>query len=520
MDNCLMVCKRLLESLKIPYTRKFLTEKILAHPQYPSLLSISDTLTKYGVECVAAKLESDRLDELPLPGIVQVSFAGGAYFQVLTDVSEEKVLIFDEKGRQKELSRFDFLMSWTGVSLLIEVGEDAAEPEIFQKIRNQQIIQGLAAVCVLSFSVWVGQGLFSIHSSGLSLFYFLLKFLGLVISGILLWYEQNKENTILRKFCVDGKSADCSSILDSKSFQYLDGRITPSYLAFSYFFAGVGTLAYYGLFVTSFFAWISLAVLPVLVCSFYYQAVVIKKWCRFCLLIQGVLLLEILTVLGGPFWSAGFEISAAALFLFFLSGSILGLGWIKPLIGLQDEVYRTKRELTKVKSNRELFEASLLRSRKVKTEPLGLGIMLKGKRSKYQVTKVSNPYCSPCSRAHTALEVLYKLGNIDLRILFIPGGGDELKEKAIRHLLAVDGRGDPNLSRQALDDWYHAEKKDYGRFAARYQMNGELKQQEERVRKMEDWCRNEQIAYTPTIFIDGYELPKEYNVDDLKYILV
>ncbi|WP_439487354.1 hypothetical protein [Algoriphagus sp.] len=53
MENCLVICKRVLEMLKVPYTQQFLKEKILTHPQYPSLLAISDTLEEYGVESMA-----------------------------------------------------------------------------------------------------------------------------------------------------------------------------------------------------------------------------------------------------------------------------------------------------------------------------------------------------------------------------------------------------------------------------------------------------------------------------------
>lgn len=80
MDNCLVICKRVLESLSVPYTKKFLKEKIFTHPQYPSLLGISDTLEEYGVGSMSVKLGSDRLDDFPLPGIVQVSLPNGSYF--------------------------------------------------------------------------------------------------------------------------------------------------------------------------------------------------------------------------------------------------------------------------------------------------------------------------------------------------------------------------------------------------------------------------------------------------------
>jgi len=35
---------------------------------------------------------------------------------------------------------------------------------------------------------------------------------------------------------------------------------------------------------------------------------------------------------------------------------------------------------------------------------------------------------------------------------------------------------------------------------------------------MKAWCEKEGITHTPTIFINGYKLPKEYRIEDLKEI--
>ncbi|TXE06433.1 vitamin K epoxide reductase family protein [Algoriphagus aquimarinus] len=519
MDNCFVICKRLLETLKVPYTGKYLKEKIFTHPQYPSLLGISDTLDEYGVESMAVKLGSDRLDDFPLPGIVQVSLTNGSYFNVITAVSENLVSLFDEEGKQRDVSRLDFLKSWTGVSLLVEAGEDAAEPEINQKIRDQSIIQGIAIICGVGLLFWLGLRVIESGISGLHLFYFVLKLLGLSISAVLLWYQQDKENPNLQKFCSGGKSADCNSVLDSKAFQWFDGRLNPSLLAFAYYFAGAVLFTGFAFSAISLLAWLSVVTIPVVIYSLYYQAMVIKKWCRFCLIILGVLIMESMIVFGGSFWSGGIDVSLVFLFLFLFTGMILGGIMIKPILGQQDEIYKSKRELAKLKSNKELFELFLLRSKKIKNVPLGIGILLNGKTAKHQIIKVCNPYCGPCAHIHPKLESLFDRGNIDLQIIFTSGNGDEQKEKTIRHLLAIESKGNSNFTRHALDDWYGAEKQEYERFAANYPMNGELKLQDKKVKLMEDWCNNEQISYTPTLFINGYELPKEYSVEDLKYLL-
>ncbi|WPR77112.1 hypothetical protein [Algoriphagus sp. NG3] len=56
----MITCKRILKSLRVPFTLQFLKEKILTHPQYPSLLAISDTLEEYGVESMADEIVTTR----------------------------------------------------------------------------------------------------------------------------------------------------------------------------------------------------------------------------------------------------------------------------------------------------------------------------------------------------------------------------------------------------------------------------------------------------------------------------
>ncbi|MGM0946969.1 MAG: DsbA family protein [Bacteroidota bacterium] len=202
-------------------------------------------------------------------------------------------------------------------------------------------------------------------------------------------------------------------------------------------------------------------------------------------------------------------------------GKGIFLAWIslKPYFMAQKELYTTKSKLAKVLSNRELFDYFLSKSRQITSNPEGLGIFLNGANPKYHVLKVCNPYCGPCARTHPLLEQLYEAGNIDLQIVFVPGGGDEVRLKTIRHLLGIASQGDFEKTRQALNEWYSQEKKEYEAFAAKYPLNGELAKQESNIKSMLDWADKEQIDHTPTIFINGYELPSTYAVEDLKYVL-
>ncbi len=49
-------------------------------------------------------------------------------------------------------------------------------------------------------------------------------------------------------------------------------------------------------------------------------------------------------------------------------------------------------------------------------------------------------------------------------------------------------------------------------------MNGEIKDQENKLDLMKQWCTDAEITHTPTIFINGKRLPETYSINELKNI--
>lgn len=523
MKNSYLVTRKLLEMLDIPFSKDYLHDLIDSHPEQESLLSISDTLTKYKVDSLAIQIGEDKLDQIPLPSVVQMNGDSYPIFSCVSKVSEDKVTCLDSKGKTSEISRKEFVTKWTGVTLLVEKKENASEPG-YEKTRKEQltyrsllILMGAVGILWLVGLLGSVEGNVSYLIGVWSLFF--LKSAGLLISAILLWTEIDKENAAIKEFCSGGKSVDCNTVLDSFS---LGGSISLSSIAFAYFFSGVSLLminSFSGsaLQLLKILSFASLVIVPI---SLYYQGVKIKKWCLLCLWISGVLILEfvssqmLLPNLDPP------GLMEMSVFTFLFLASILGWLRLKPYLLSKGEKNRYKSKLSKFMSNSEVFDFLASGSRKIKTNPEGLGIFLKGESSKYHILKVCNPYCGPCAKTHPMLEELYEAGNIDLQILFLAGGNDEVKLNTVRHLMGVASKGDIAYTRQALDDWYIPKEKNYSVFASKYPLNGELKRQEDIIKKMEAWCEAEQITHTPTIFINGHELPEGYNVEDLKYVLV
>jgi ABC-type bacteriocin/lantibiotic exporter with double-glycine peptidase domain len=99
MENSLICTKRFFELIKLPYTTAFLREKLLTHPEPESLLSISDTLAEYKVESLALQIGADKLDQLPLPCVVQIKGDRHPFFSCLSSVDKGGIEYLDIEGR-------------------------------------------------------------------------------------------------------------------------------------------------------------------------------------------------------------------------------------------------------------------------------------------------------------------------------------------------------------------------------------------------------------------------------------
>jgi Protein-disulfide isomerase len=141
--------------------------------------------------------------------------------------------------------------------------------------------------------------------------------------------------------------------------------------------------------------------------------------------------------------------------------------------------------------------------------------------AEYEIVKVCNPYCGPCAKAHPELDALiHSNPNIKVRIIFTATGEEnDRRTLPVQHLLAIQERDGREQVQKAVDNWYMAETRDYTAFSNKYPMDGELKKQRYKIEDMHRWCQQMKITVTPTFFINGFQLPDSYRIEELKHIL-
>lgn len=523
---------RYLQLLNIKANSSTINETMQNHPDWPGLLCISDTLHSFHIPHAAGKGKPEELDQLPTP------FLGTTYdrqspLYLIKNISDQSVEVIKENSsRLVSIAKDEFLKIWNGVYLIAEPNEKSKETD-FEKNRlsywGKTLIPVAAIILLLVLTGnIIYNKLYLIQSSVLSFsvwFQYVLILLGTIISSLLLCYELDKSNLVLKKVCTGISKGNCDAILSSKQgkvFRWLSW----SEVGFIYFIGGLLMILFSSNIISSvlFLLVLNMLAVPYTLFSIYYQWRIAKEWCILCLGVQMVLVLAAINSLVyadfGSILSDSILISLPKLVLFYLLTALI---WYtaKPYFNQLVKSKITKREYNRIKYNTDIYQ-TLLEKQPAISHPIeGLGIDIGNPESKNTIVKVCNPYCGPCAKAHPLIESLVDQNLAKAKIIFTTTTAEtDHGKKPVEHLLAVASYNNESQTKAALDDWYLPAKKDYEIFASKYPMNGELTKQTEKIEKMDAWCRQMQISYTPTIYINGHQLPELYSLEDLKYFLL
>lgn len=499
-----------LRELKIPVSENYIRHQLNAHPDYPSLLSITDTLNRLGIENTAVQIEKEQLNELNYPFIAHVRNRGVDFIKI-------------SDGRRAEELVPGFFNKWDGVVIAAEKPENwkhklNAEWLLKDRRKSNAVSGTLSALLLFVFL----SGVFSFSWQQAALL--LIAIAGLFISWMIVTKDLGIENKIADELC--GADADCNSVIHSNAskFSVGTGWSDAGIIYFSFLFL---VLTVTGLMqqlagILPLLSIIAATALPVTIFSVYYQWRVIKKWCRLCLVTVALLWLQFLVLVpvnGFRVNETGISSIVLTAFLLFISAA--AWLWLKPFIKAYRKMETENFALLRFKNTPEIFEAVLAKQRRLTVNPEGLGITLGNPAAANTIIKVCNPYCGPCAKAHAVIDkVLGENDNLRVQVLFTASDDEnDRKAKPVKHLMALFEKNDEQIIKKALDDWYLNDKKDYEAFAANYVLNGELEKQGGKLKAMKKWCDEMKIEFTPTFFVNGYQLPKHYNIDELKYFL-
>ena len=530
-NNLLVVCMQILDFFHVNHTKFSLKNAIKAHVDAPSLLTLKDVLAEYGIESAAIYRGANPYSDFETPFACSIQREGwaSADFTIVQHADEKSVSYLDPVTRNiASISLDAFEKIDKGVLLLMDSSTSKDEVNYAKNVKaerlhnlTQQLPFCLFALSILLVGIQIFQRLFSTESVIAALF-LSTSATGLLISILLLWHDIDKHNPFIREVCGGiGKKMDCNAVLSSAGASLFG--ISWSIWGFAYF----STFFIFHIFLTgndelfSILSYGSIAVSPYIFYSLYYQWKKVRQWCPLCLAIQFLLLVNLVLSIVG--WANGVLPKSIGIYtlptvlITMLTFLIITYKAV-PLIRRASESEDYEMRWKKLRYHPDIFQSLLNRSEQMKYSAQGIGIVVGNPLARNEIIKVCNPYCGPCAKAHPEIHHIIKNNqDVKVRIIFTASGEDhDLKTAPVKHLLAIQDRYSSKDLYIALDDWYLAEKKDYTVFAEKYPMNGELNQQERKIKAMREWCDNMKIRATPTFYINGKELPESYRVNELK----
>lgn len=547
-QHCEDTVMHLLTTLNIKFTKTTLQKQLTEHPDYPSMMSIADVIGfVYNVASISLKISRENIfrePEIQVPFLAQIKspVLEHEVFVVVKNLNSNTVEVYRPDTKKTEVLSVEvFDNIYEGTILAVAKTEDSEEKDYLQNLKSAKrlfLFQNVAGYSIPITTVvsCILMVLYKVNFAPVAgVVFTLLTFVGCLISLLLLWREIDQSNPIVHQFCQMTTKINCSAILESGASKI-----------FGVSWSSIGMIYFMGMLISiltggasssilTLLSWLNIVALPYVIFSIYYQWRIAKQWCLMCLAIQALLLLQFTTA----FFAGLHNISHLSMMsptpymnigVSFLFVSLM-LAILIPVLHRLKENEENSINLNRLKHNPQVFEALLYKQKTIMKPPAELGITIGNPHGIFKLIKVCNPYCPPCARAHSAMDDLLENNDeIGMQILFNSiADENDMKWKPVMHLLSISANNDELLTQAALDDWYNAPTKDYDLFAKKYPFHGDVNLINEQIQEMSKWCEHYKIISTPTFFINistddssedvYYQLPRLYDVGDLKYFL-
>ena len=514
--NLVYILTTFLKKVNVHVNSKELKLQLQSHPSYPSLHSLTGVLDHFNIENLALEVpvNLETLEQLPKHFIAHMNGESSEF--VLVKQFETTVeLLYGKKNRTK-ISKTEFLDIWSGVLLAVEE-DDNSEVQRAGNTNQNRILLITTSLALLGITIYNLE--FDLFSTA----YFLLSLLGVYISSLIVQQELGYSRPSLDKMCGNTKTISCTEVLSSKG-SFLFGSYKLSDLSLVYFlglimYTIVASISTNGL--TDAAVIVSFLALPITLYSIYYQYIVVKKWCTLCLVIVVVLWLQCCSTLFYDHALMSIEFDLVDNFILFFSFLLSLIVWsqLKALIKDQKSFNEITLKHLRFKRNFSVFNSLLQKSKSYGTGLINNHeIILGDQYAPISILLVTNPACFFCREAHMDIEKIRTdhTNAINVIIRFnVPEQMDAISNQVALRLLEIYNSG--GEIRAALNDAY-AQNVDLEQWQRKW---GHVSEDlyTNILNEQRRWCHENAVNFTPAVFVNGKEFPREYNRPDLTFFI-
>ncbi len=497
----------------IKLDRDRLQQKLSEHPYYSSLLSISDILNDLGIAHQVYQTDINTLiSDFSKPLFTHLTIQGQELFAIIEQFENDKFKIITEKAETHWYSHKELETVWGGILLELESGESVIMPkqnETYPKALKYGIYVSIFSA--LACFIYLKTAGFSFQQVLL----FIFNCVGIAISWILVLQHLNKNNALVKQLCQSKTQEGCSSVLSSKASQ-ITPWLSMAEAGLIYFIGAALTMLFFSK--PIFYLYLALLAPLYSLYAIYIQAFVLKEWCRLCMGIHVLVLASFISVL--VFYGSLFstiQLPELAQFAVFLIPLVIWLT-ANPIIKKLKDAEHSKIKYSRLKSNPELFKILATKQSKIDI-PTELKVFQFGNlEAIHELTFISNPFCGPCAKAHQIIDEWLQNNNLDFKISIIFSHTNHEEDRNKQFVEWISGIRNKEELISALHNWFNLDNKDITKWAERLHLTKAVLKYD--AEHLDQWMNMTDINATPTFFINGYRLPNEYRLEDIKYLIL
>ncbi|MDR2206578.1 MAG: vitamin K epoxide reductase family protein [Flavobacteriaceae bacterium] len=502
MENNLIILNKYLKKNDIHIDIDELQYQLMSHPEFPSLLSYSDTLHFLNVDNSVYKIENEQIKFLPTEFI----FYNDGNFTI----------------EKKEKPSENFLKS-EKIVLIANKSDSNNEKKQYSNISRYLMI------------LLVGIAVLFLNTS-----YFLLNLIFIVFSlfGLFLAFEAYKKThgkgTIIPIGVCKSKvlNTDCDYVYNTKKwkiFEYID----LSEISLTFFFiqtVSIVVLTLYGdlNFYYFIYYYFCFSFVPVSLMSLYYQIFVVKKLCPICIgiivLIYGQFL-SLILLRGHLDYNINWD--SLVIFVVFAFVAIYLLLLARNKFNRDKKIREEYIGNLRFKRNFAFFKNNLNIQKKTIGNDSLHSFDFGNLSSNFALILVTSPFCKYCKEFYPDFLKLYDKYSDDIlfRVVLDFDADNPMKTSTpiYEELTKIYiNSEDKKVFLTALNEWYSVRNNNdkiiqwKNQYSNLFNKNSEAKSI---LENQEKWHKTNYVHYTPDIYINEYHYPTEYQRTELEYFI-
>lgn len=348
----------------------------------------------------------------------------------------------------------------------------------------------------------------------------IINTVGIYISWLLLQKQLHIQNNLADSICSKFKNSDCNSVLTSPAAKPM-GVIGWSEIGLSYFTSNLLLTVFFPQFIP-YLALINIAGLFYGIWSIWYQKYRVKQWCPLCLIVQFLMWTicisnTVFAYISIPQYSLLDIASIGGIYIapIFIIKSLL------PAIKAPKELKYLRKEIHRLRPNPEVFKALLHQQPHYRVDHSTSRILWGHKEANLIVTIVTNPHCTPCAIMHKRIEQLLARANDSICIQYVFHSFNTEYESSSLSLIATyfSSKISKIEKVEIYNQWFEVGRKNNNDFFKRYSLNIDHEEVLSEISNHKHWEGLKSVQGTPAVFINGYRLPPQYQIEDIIYFV-